>query len=66
MGYACEDFYKLTESFQSENSSREILIAIGWLISTYEIIDICIKKSKSQIDEEYFKETATKVTKNLG
>lgn len=53
--------FNLNPKMDSENSSREILIAIGWLISTFEIIDILIKKSNCLTDEEYFKENALKV-----
>jgi hypothetical protein len=61
LGYACEDFYKLEESYESNKSSRDLLIAVGWLISAYDIIELFISNSHCLVDEEYFKETALKV-----
>lgn len=62
LGYIFQDFFNLSSSFE-ESTSREILIAIGWLISTYEIISIFIENSSSFMDEEYFKENALKSIK---
>lgn len=59
LGYICQEFFNLSSSFD-ENTSREILIAIGWLISTYEIISLFIQHSNCFMDEEYFKENALK------
>ncbi|CAF0768127.1 unnamed protein product [Brachionus calyciflorus] len=59
LGYSCDDFFKLKSSFdENDTSSREILISIGWLISSYEIIKLFIANSNSLLDEEYFKENA--------
>jgi hypothetical protein len=53
LGYANEDFITLEESF--ENGSREALIAIGWLLYTYQLIDALILSSNGFVEEEYFK-----------
>lgn len=60
LGYICHEFFKLG-SFKSSCSSREVLIAIGWLVYTYEIIYIFIENSNCPLDEEYYKENALKV-----
>jgi hypothetical protein len=54
-GYANEDFITLEETFDSENASREILIAIGWLIFTHQLISLFIHNSNNFAEEEYFK-----------
>ena len=56
LGYSCEDFLKLNEaSFNHKNSSREVLIAIGWLFNSYEVIEIFFENSSFRCQQEYFK-----------
>lgn len=55
LGYFCSEFYCL-KSLEDSRSSREVLIAIGWLVYTYEIINLLIENSSCPSDEEYFKD----------
>lgn len=55
LGYFCSEFYNI-ESIEDTRSSREVLIVIGWLVYTYEIINLLIENSSSSLDEEYFKD----------
>ena len=62
LGYASSDFINLEESLNSSRiSSREALIAVGWLIHTYQLIDTFIRNANSFADEEYFKSNNLKV-----
>ena len=58
LGYSNNDFFKLQEE---NSSSREILIAIGWLISTYDLIELISQNILNLYNDEYFKEKLTKV-----
>lgn len=60
LGYFCNDFFMLN-SLADDNSSREVLIAIGWLVYTYEIIELFIQNSNCQLDQEYYNEDALRV-----
>ena len=50
LGYNCNDFMNQIES------SQEILLAVGWLISTQDVLEIFISQLNRPIDDEYFKE----------
>ena len=50
LGYNCNDFMNQIES------SQEILLAAGWLISTQNVLEIFISQLNRPIDDEYFKE----------
>ena len=61
LSYPNQAFYKLEESLTGENSSRELLVAIAWIISTYQIMDIFVKNSTCFNEEEHFTDNALKV-----
>jgi hypothetical protein len=64
LGYSNNEFLNLKEDYYDVNncSSREILIAIGWLISTYDVIELFSQNVLNIYNDEYFKEKLTKVT----
>jgi hypothetical protein len=64
LGYPKEDFFELPEKFDTENS-QEILIAIGWLIYTHNIIEMFILKSNLFHEEEYFKSNIRVIFKQV-
>ena len=55
-GYSCKDFLNLKELYFDADTSREVLIAIGWLISSYDILETLSKNVLSLYDEEFLKE----------
>lgn len=59
-GYYSEDFLKLTHSFEN-GSSREILVAIGWYISTQNILKKFINNCHTAFDYEFSRELALEV-----
>ena len=62
LGYPCEDFFNLNEaSFDNDSSSRELLIAIGWIFNYHDIIETFFENSSSICEREYFEEFATNV-----
>ena len=54
LGYSSKEFFDLPYSFE-DGDSREILIAVGWLVSSQELIDVFILRTSHSFDEEYFK-----------
>lgn len=52
--YACE----LLNDSDEEGSSREILLACAWLISTQDLISLFIQNVNHLFEEEYFKDQA--------
>jgi hypothetical protein len=62
LGYGSEQFMSLDESFESNSGSREILLAIGWLIYTYQLIDLFVTNAQGFCEEEYFKQNSIKVS----
>lgn len=58
LGYQCQDFLNSTSSLNpsdQESSSRDLLLASGWLISTQELTDVMISEMQSLVDDEYYK-----------
>ena len=54
LGYSSKVFFDLLYSFEDDDS-REILIAVGWLISNQELIDVFILRTSHSFDYKYLK-----------
>lgn len=50
-GYLCEDFSKLPDDMTK--GSREVLLAVGWLISTKNVIDRLIDLKAVPFNQEF-------------
>lgn len=62
-GYHCEDFLRLVHDYNTTNTSRSVLITIGWFISNQNIIKKLINNSQTVFDSEFCKDIAIEVCK---